>query len=242
NKDERKRVRLVSMSQKDISKLSVELTSLAKAERLDKNERAKKQALEDRLKQINDARVELGLAPKSLEEALKQPKKKQAADDDEYSKWYHPTFNPHGPKKPANLELDSASGSESESDETDSESDGSGSESEEKDEKEPDGAPTTSEQPARGTSPIPMIQFEDLGNIPLPDGPGPSDESQVYSMLDLPEIRNRADYMPTAHAAAQAVGGVTAAAPPPAFRPPVAPMWPRPPQFMGAMQPRWLFE
>ncbi|RKO94365.1 hypothetical protein BDK51DRAFT_29348 [Blyttiomyces helicus] len=155
-KDERKHVRLVSMSQMEISNFSEELTTLAKAEQ---------------------ATQEAGAG------------------------------GPFEADQRCKSELESASGSKIESDETDSVSDGSGSESEEKDEKEPNGAPATSEQPARGASLILLIQFEDLGYIHLPDGPGPSDESQVYSMLDLPEIGNRADYIPAEHVAV----------PPPAF-------------------------
>lgn len=41
-----------------------------------------------------------------------------------------------------------------------------------------------------------MLQFQDLSHLPLPEGEAPM-ESQFYHNLDLPEIRNKSDYMPT---------------------------------------------
>ncbi|KAJ3019813.1 hypothetical protein HKX48_001740 [Thoreauomyces humboldtii] len=97
NKEDRKKVRLVATAQKDTKKLFKELQEYQAVDHLEPAQRRKKQQLDEKLQQINKSREELGLAP--VDPNAPAPKSKSKQDVE--VKWYHPTFNPHGPKKPA---------------------------------------------------------------------------------------------------------------------------------------------
>ncbi|KND01402.1 uncharacterized protein SPPG_03212 [Spizellomyces punctatus DAOM BR117] len=183
NKEERKKIRLITTAQKDTSKVLAELATYRELEQTDPTVRTKRQYAEQRIKKINEARQQLGLAPVDPNAPL--PKQKQKKEADVEMKWYHPTFNPHGPKKPAHLDEES----EGDSDESEGDSDSSVSSSEgESEQNEPETVTTQKAEPE------PMLQYDDLSYIPLPDGATPNFEAQIYVTLELPEIRNKADY------------------------------------------------
>ncbi|KAJ1563844.1 hypothetical protein HK405_000562, partial [Cladochytrium tenue] len=103
NSEDRKRVRQAAETKKETSRdaeaLFAELDRLRALEReapLDRASQLRKQTVQDKIEQINGLRRQHGLAPLAPPSAASKTKR---ADDDD-SKWYHPTFNPHGPKKP----------------------------------------------------------------------------------------------------------------------------------------------
>ncbi|KAI8820582.1 uncharacterized protein EV422DRAFT_77186 [Fimicolochytrium jonesii] len=229
NKEDRKKVRLYATAQKDTKKIFEELQALQRAERLDQTQHRKKQQLAEKLKKINESRKELGLAPIDPNAPpVSQPKPKV---DDVEMKWYHPTFNPHGPKKPAGWKEESSSGSGSESSEESEE------ESSEEGGSEAEDAPTPKRErddasPSK-TDAEPALKFSDLAYIPLPSSPaGKNAEAQIYHTLELPEIRNKADYMPT-----EAGGGAQNAVRPPLPQHPVMMPPPHMQQGFGAYPP-----
>ncbi|KAJ3166862.1 hypothetical protein HDU88_002947 [Geranomyces variabilis] len=222
NKKDREKTRLVAAAKKDTRKLFEEIRGYAAQETLDPAQRQQKQRAEEKLKKINESRKELGLPPVDPN----APELKQKKREEPEMKWYHPTFNPHGPKKPARQaetsdDSDSSdSGSESEGDSA-SDSDAAG-----------DAKPAQSE--ATPKEPQKMLDFDDLSYIPMPAGAGLNSEAQIYHTLELPEIRNKADYMPSA-AQANATPQPPAQVPPPFMpygMPP--PFFPGPPPPMGA--------
>ncbi|KAJ3181139.1 hypothetical protein HDU85_003844 [Gaertneriomyces sp. JEL0708] len=173
NKEERKKIRLVTTANKDATKLLEELRSVRELEKQDRTLRAKRQGLEERLKKINEARSQLNLPPIDPDAV---PVKKKKVEEVEY-KWYHPTFNPHGPKKPVNYE---SSASDDSSDES---SDGSKSESD-------DSIPVKREDSGDEIERPTIPEFDDLSYIPLPDGPVPQTEGQIYVTIELPETKD----------------------------------------------------
>ncbi|KAJ3012333.1 UNVERIFIED_CONTAM: hypothetical protein HDU68_001260 [Siphonaria sp. JEL0065] len=173
NKDDKKKKEQLQSTHKEALRLVEELQMLNRQEKeapLDKANKIKKEKIAQRLDEINDARRAAGLPAVSVT-TIAKPKPKQ---DDEESKWYHPTFNPHGPKKPKGYkppkneeDSDSSSNDDSESD-SDSDSDDSDAEN--------------GKQPEL-----------DIFNLPLPEGSAPM-EAQFYHNLDLTE--NRLDQPP----------------------------------------------
>ncbi|KAI8813733.1 hypothetical protein BJ742DRAFT_900165 [Cladochytrium replicatum] len=199
NKEDRKRIRLVSTSQKDTLKLQAELRSLDALEResgkVDKKTRAKKQGLEEKLAKIKVAREKLGLPSRQSDENQSSEQQKPFIPvDPKQSPFYDPIYNPSGAPPPgytgswvdpSNEEV-TAESTESESDsDSDVSSDDSSSESE-------SSSPTMRAKTAEDSP----LQYKDLSFIPLPDGPVPPDEAQIYTGLELPEIRNTSDFQP----------------------------------------------
>ncbi|KAI9343979.1 hypothetical protein BDR26DRAFT_894043 [Obelidium mucronatum] len=131
---------------------------------LDKANRTKKEKVVLRLDEINEARRSAGLPAVTISTA---PKAKAKVDEEE-SKWYHPTFNPHGPKKPKGYKPPSQDKDSDDSDDSSNSDSDSDSDSETGDK-------------------VDNHQL-DLSNLPLPEGDAPM-ESQFYHNLDLPEIR-----------------------------------------------------
>ncbi|KAJ1546905.1 hypothetical protein HK405_006772, partial [Cladochytrium tenue] len=142
---------------------------------LDRASQLRKQTVQDKIEQINGLRRQHGLAPLAPPSAASKAKR---VDDDD-SKWYHPTFNPHGPKKPGANDDDTDDGSESDgsSDDSSTTSDSASA---------VDTATATKEEPI--VIPINLSNPADLATIQLPSGAPPS-EAQFYAILELPEIR-----------------------------------------------------
>ncbi|KAI8909861.1 hypothetical protein DFJ77DRAFT_107622 [Powellomyces hirtus] len=215
NKEEKKKVQTLAAAHRDTKKIFAELRSYQQLETLDQVQRQKKQRAEEKLKKINESRKELGLGP--VDPNAPEPKSK--VKEEVEMKWYHPTFNPHGPKKPARIEESSDDSDESDSD-SESESDSDGNDHE-----------PTETHPIDSSQPEPMVQFVDLSHISLPPGPGLNSEAQIYLTLELPEIRNKADYMPSADSTASATPNPTLPAVPPLQAQAQPPSMMGPPQY-----------
>ncbi|KAJ3294501.1 hypothetical protein HK104_003539 [Borealophlyctis nickersoniae] len=210
NKEERKKVRLIALTQKDTTKLASELESLKeiglsvdpREERDRGSARTKRLELEEKLRKIKEARETLGLPSKA-------GGTDRTKDVRVEMKWYHPTFNPHGPKKSDKDQDDSG-----DSDGSDSETGESGSESELEADNE---AKEEDEAESKSTS-----ELEDPASIPMPPGAPRFDEAQIYVTLDLPEVRSKAEPVPLAEPPRVPEGGAgrqQQGPPPPPFRP-----------------------
>ncbi|ORY49380.1 hypothetical protein BCR33DRAFT_847376 [Rhizoclosmatium globosum] len=165
NKDTKQKKEQLQAAHREALRLVEELQLLNRQEKetpLDKANKTKKDKIEKRLEEINEARRSSGLPAVSIFTVAK-PKTKV---DDEESKWYHPTFNPHGPKKPKGYKAPGNTDDESD------DSDDSDSDSDDSDEEETDSQ---------------NVPF-DFSNLPIPEGEAPMD-AQFYHNLELPEIR-----------------------------------------------------
>ncbi|KAI9203250.1 WW domain binding protein 11-domain-containing protein [Polychytrium aggregatum] len=224
NKEDRKRGRLVSAAQKDSSKLQEELGSLLQQDRdgtLDKSLTARKKELEEEFEAIQTAREKLGLARQTVK--VPEAPAKPPPRDPTKSIYYHPTLNPFGTPPPGKPYIERTDGGVVQVTTL--------QEPESEPEQQTESAP---EPVVEETKPQPPpITFEDL-DIPLPPGPAPDVEAHVFNTLDLPEIRNKADYMPSASKPAQAAAGPSQIRPmaPGPIRPLPAPSFPRPMQPM----------
>ncbi|KAL2912315.1 hypothetical protein HK105_208230 [Polyrhizophydium stewartii] len=172
NKEDKKRSQLIALAQRNTGKLEKEFRELKQQEldsELDANGFFKLRKIQQRMDEINDARKQLGLAPKQL--AFDASEKAKGEQDKEY-RFFHPTFNPHG-KRRSDLKDESQTDGEVKDHAPDSnpDSDGSGPDA--------DGA----EQPA----------VMDLSFIPIPQGEAPETDAQVYMTLQLPEVLDTAE-------------------------------------------------
>ncbi|KAJ3403321.1 hypothetical protein HDU80_004262 [Chytriomyces hyalinus] len=161
NKDVKQKKEQLQASHKEALRLVEELNVLMRIEKestLDKANRTKKEKIEKRLEEINEARRAAGLPGVSLASVAKP--KTQAKEDD--YKWYHPTYNPHGPKRPPKGQMEAESRMDVGEDSSD--------------------ADDTSED---DDDAIPIL---DYSNLPLPEGEALMD-AQFYHNLDLPEFR-----------------------------------------------------
>ncbi|KAJ3291338.1 hypothetical protein HDU76_007296 [Blyttiomyces sp. JEL0837] len=209
NKDERKKVRMISSTGKETQKEGIQLWE--ELERLngltemqsDKGMILRKQGIMDKLEQLNESRRQMGLPAVTKSMALGRKK----VDAEEEHKWYHPTFNPHGPKRPSKDEEDSE-----EEDSDDDESDEDEEETEAQDVKAGNKEETSNPEKKE----ININELYDLSILPLPDGSAPM-ESQIYHNLDLPEIKSR----PALRAQPQAVPQLD-------NRPPILQQFPHP--------------
>ncbi|KAJ3227667.1 hypothetical protein HDU81_006548 [Chytriomyces hyalinus] len=181
NKDVKQKKEQLQASHKEALRLVEELNVLMRIEKestLDKANRTKKEKIEKRLEEINEARRAAGLPGVSVASVAKP--KTQTKEDD--YKWYHPTYNPHGPKGPPKgednvffegvrreAEFTSSSGQMEAESRMDVEEDSSD-------------ADDTSEDEDDATFIL------DYSNLPLPEGEAPMD-AQFYHNLDLPEFR-----------------------------------------------------
>ncbi|KAJ3035534.1 hypothetical protein HDV00_003688 [Rhizophlyctis rosea] len=187
--------------------------------------RTKRQAAEQKLKKIVEARESLGLTP------MPQAKKEKDKSVKVEMKWYHPTFNPHGPKKKDAEDEDE----ESESEESDSDSEDATSQSGSDDDDEGEGKQVAPDGSASG------ISYDDLSFIPLPAGKSPFDEAQIYVTLELPETRDKVEYernnqpaqAPQVPTPQSAPAPGSQSAPAPMQRPPFMPRPPMPPYGYG---------
>ncbi|KAI9098741.1 hypothetical protein DFS34DRAFT_618773 [Phlyctochytrium arcticum] len=189
NKEDRKNARLVAAAQKDVTKLALELQEYRAVEATDPLASMKIRSIEDKVKRINQARAELGLPPvdMTLQAASKRKTKKQQKEEEDL-KWYHTTFNPHGPKKPAMTVL----ADESISDDSDSSTctDETGEESVDLPIPE---KPKYLYPERKSGEPEPKLRHEYLACISLPEGKIPSYDAQIYHTLVLPEIRDKSN-------------------------------------------------
>ncbi|KAJ3399508.1 hypothetical protein CcCBS67573_g08147 [Chytriomyces confervae] len=161
NKDVKQKKEQLQASHKEALRLVEELNVLMRIEKestLDKANRTKREKIEKRLEEINEARRAAGLPGVSLASVAKP--KTQAKEDD--YKWYHPTYNPHGPKRPPKGQTEAESRMDVGEDSSD--------------------ADDTSEDEDDA---IPIL---DYSNLPIPEGEAPMD-AQFYHNLDLPEFR-----------------------------------------------------
>ncbi|KAJ3198110.1 hypothetical protein HDU82_001279, partial [Entophlyctis luteolus] len=164
NKEDKKKKDVLAANHREALRLAEELASLGKVEKdgtLDKIGKTRKDKIQQRLDEINDSRRAVGLAAVNVASVSSKPK------DDVPMKWYHPTFNPHGPKKPRK-EIKSGGSSDSESNSSDETDSTDSDESSEND----------------GSLAKPL----DYSNLPIPQGK-PSLDAQFYHNLDLPERR-----------------------------------------------------
>ncbi|KAI8845073.1 hypothetical protein BJ741DRAFT_586903 [Chytriomyces cf. hyalinus JEL632] len=221
NKDVKQKKEQLQASHKEALRLVEELNVLMRIEKestLDKANRTKREKIEKRLEEINEARRAAGLPGVSLASVAKP--KTQAKEDD--YKWYHPTYNPHGPKRPPKGQMEAESrmdvGEES-------------SDAEDTSEDEDDA--------------IPIL---DYSNLPIPEGEAPMD-AQFYHNLDLPEFRLEAlprnsktpnpppRKLETAHTAIQHPTNLMHAMPGPPFAFPFPPQMLAPPGFIPMPRP-----
>ncbi|KAJ3064607.1 hypothetical protein HDU98_012010 [Podochytrium sp. JEL0797] len=176
NKDDKKKKETLQSTHREALRLVEELTMLNRLEKetpLDKANKTKKEKVEKKLDEINESRRAAGL-PAVTVSAVAKPKPKTA--EEEY-KWYHPTFNPHGPKKPKGYKDPKQSGATS-TDDSDSDDDS-------------DSASDSDAEMGEALKPL------DFANLPLPEGDAPMD-AQFYHNLDLPETRLDAPKRPVA--------------------------------------------
>ncbi|KAI9357331.1 hypothetical protein DFJ73DRAFT_821452 [Zopfochytrium polystomum] len=175
NKEDRKRIRQVAETKKETARdaegMFAELEKLKALEKeapLDKASQIRKQTIQEKLDQINDSRKAVGLPP-----LLPPSSRSTKTGDGSVTKWYHPTFNPHGPKKPDNTDDDSASDSDSSASSVSS--------------SEVSGDDTAGDAPPP-VKPLAITDPNDLLTIEPPQGEAPGD-AQFYHILELPEIR-----------------------------------------------------
>ncbi|KAJ3135232.1 hypothetical protein HK101_004139, partial [Irineochytrium annulatum] len=134
NKDGRKKTKVLTTSTKDAQAIFEELASIEEMEQhgvLDRATQMRKEALGEKLARIQESRqvgTDIQRKQAGLPTIARPTKRVKVAEED--YKWYHPTFNPHGPKKPAKFEYGEGEGG-SDSDDSES-SDGSDEEESEK--------------------------------------------------------------------------------------------------------------
>ncbi|KAJ3125226.1 hypothetical protein HK100_010926 [Physocladia obscura] len=166
--DDKKKKEQLQAAHREALRLVEELNALNNLEKeapLDKNNRTKKEKIQLKLDEINDARRTSGL-PAVMIGSVAKPKPQA---DSEAMKWFHPTFNPHGPKK-------SAKGSTEEKKENTDDSDS---------ENNSDDSNDSSENSENEETAKPELDYM---NLPLPSGEAPMD-AQFYHNLDLPELK-----------------------------------------------------
>ncbi|KAL1917635.1 uncharacterized protein VTP21DRAFT_4028 [Calcarisporiella thermophila] len=194
NKLERKRVREITMAQKDTSKLEGEINrykALLKDNKLDKNGRAKLQQLQDQLSRIKKIKEEHGIS--TQKEAEDTTSKNPFEKNPEASPYYHPLFNPTGmpppgafPVYPTGYEQQK----DEEKDEDEDEDEYEESDDEDMSEDESDGN-EDSQSVASGESlpslpdgEPPQKSQDDLDDLPdLPPEPAPNEVGE-----ELPEL------------------------------------------------------
>ncbi|KAJ3411464.1 hypothetical protein HDV05_002153 [Chytridiales sp. JEL 0842] len=173
NKDSKKKVKTNLETRKEAVKVVEELVRLRKHEsekdgQMDKAMRQKKQALLSKLEEINVSRRSMGLP--DITESSVSIKTSQAATADGQSQ----------------------EGEEDEEDEIDDDDDEDDEENEMEGKIMPldelDGSKSEGGQ-ARKKDRIPMLQYDDLSYIPLPEG-SPETEAQFYHNLNIPEIQH----------------------------------------------------
>ncbi|EGF78006.1 expressed protein [Batrachochytrium dendrobatidis JAM81] len=170
NKEDKKKGRLVATSQINTIKLEIEFQKLSEQEILgtiDANGKHRIRQIQDKIKEINVAREQLGLAPKELK--LEDPAKNKSKKPEKVYKYYHPTFNPHGKRKGEDKLLDANGVSD--------------------DEVSDQGSVKSSNHSDLEITPNKSEQgIIDLSHIPIPEGIAPETDAQVYNTIKLDEI------------------------------------------------------
>ncbi|KAI8923498.1 hypothetical protein BC831DRAFT_29510 [Entophlyctis helioformis] len=203
NREDRKHARLVAVSQRNTAKLAFDYRQLKQQESsgtLDAMGQVRIRQIESKVAEINAARTQLGLAPKTL--GVDEGDRPKTAKPEKVFKYYHPTYNPHGKRKPAAGEGSGSGDDDDDDDDDDGDHDGNGldaleglaSESEaSKDEHDDesvqgsdlDGAKQSQDQEQDTEA---KIQIQDLSDIPIPTGVAPETDAQVYTTLRISEI------------------------------------------------------
>ncbi|KAH6562357.1 hypothetical protein BASA50_006559 [Batrachochytrium salamandrivorans] len=193
NKEDKKKGKIAAKSQVSTAKLEIEFRKLSEQElagTLDSNGKFRIRQIQDKIKDINEARTLLGLAPKVL--TVEEPAKSKAAKSERVYKYYHPTFNPNGKRK--------GQGSQSGDEDRNANESGEGSESDQEDALSIDSLEldkSNNPETVPGVQPVVEDSHPDgeklaspvsLSYIPIPEGVAPETEAQVYNAVKLDEI------------------------------------------------------